>query len=146
MRRAAFATLLALATAAQAQDIRGTWQADGKPQRVLKIGKSARTYHGDLYNLGDEAPGAPRNGNGISTITLADRGVRFSLDDAQGDFNGTLADDGNSIAGTWKMLYGPPQPLTFTRATRQTAWVIDPSPHKTLFVTVQPGVKREVLD
>jgi pimeloyl-ACP methyl ester carboxylesterase len=139
-----FASLFMLVSAAQAQDIRGTWQADGKPQRVLNIGKTAQTYHGDLYNLGDEAPGAPRNGNGISAITLADRSVHFSLDEAQGDFDGKLSDDGNSIAGSWKTLYGPPQPLTFMRA--QTAWVIDPSPHKSLFVTVQSGVKLEVLD
>jgi pimeloyl-ACP methyl ester carboxylesterase len=139
-----FASFFMLVSAAQAQDIRGTWQADGKPQRVLKIGKTAQTYHGDLYNLGDEAPGAPRNGNGISAITLMDGSIRFSLDEAQGDFDGKLSDDGNSIAGTWKTLYGPPQPLTFMRA--QTAWVVDPSPHKSLFVTVQPGVKLEVLD
>lgn len=148
MRRTAFAfaTLLALATAALAQDIRGTWQADGKPQRVLKIGRTAQAYHGDLYNLGDEAPGSPRNGNGISVVTLADRSVSFSLDEAQGDFEGRLAEDGNSITGTWKTLYGPPQPLTFTRATKLAAWAIDPSPHKSLFVTIQPGVKLEVLD
>ena len=146
VRLLALAALLALVLPAQAQNIAGTWQADGKPQRVLKIGKTAQAYHGELYNLGDEASGAPLNGNGISAITLSDRTVSFSLDEAQGSFDGKLSDDGNSIAGIWKMLYRPPQPLTFTRASTQTAWVIDPSPHKSFFVPVQPGIKLEVLD
>lgn len=146
MRFVILAAFLALAVPAQAQNIAGTWQADGKPQRVLKIAGDSKTYRGALYNLGDEAPGSPLNGNGISVITLADRRIGFSLDEAQGSFDGKLSGDGNSIAGTWKMAYHPPQPLTFTRATKQTAWVIDPSPHKSLFVTVQPGVKLEVLD
>src|SRR5438309_1898808 len=105
----AFVAQLAFTMAAQAQNIAGTWQADGKPQRVLKIGKTAQTYHGELYNLGEEAPGAPLNGNGISAIALADHSVKFSLDEAQGSFDGKLSDDGNSIAGTWKALYRPPQ-------------------------------------
>ena len=146
MRLLVLAALLALTVPAQAQDISGTWQADGKPQRVLKITKGAKTYHGELYSLGEDAFGVPLNGNGISTITLADHTVSFSPDEAQGSFEGKLSGDGNNIAGTWKMFYRPPQPLTFTRATKQTAWVIDPSPHKSLFVTVQPGVKLEVLD
>ncbi|HKU65053.1 MAG TPA: alpha/beta hydrolase [Rhizomicrobium sp.] len=140
------ASLALVWTTAQAQNISGIWQADGKPQRVLKITKDAKTYHGELYNLGEDVSGVPLNGNGISTITLTGHAVSFSPDEAQGSFDGKLSDDGDSITGTWKMLYRTPQPLIFTRATKQTAWVIDPSPHKSLFITVQPGVKLEVLD
>ena len=81
----AICVLLLLAAAAQAADLAGTWQADGKPQRVLKIHKTAQGYGGDFYNLGDEAPGAPRN-NTVSTIVLSGSAVAFSLDKAQGDF------------------------------------------------------------
>src|SRR3569833_1844517 len=76
-----------LAMPARAADIAGTWQADGKPQRVLKIHKSAHGYAGEFYNLGDEAPGAPRN-NAVSTIVLTGATVGFSLDKAQGARNG----------------------------------------------------------
>jgi pimeloyl-ACP methyl ester carboxylesterase len=147
MRCAAFilAALLALTMGAQARDISGTWQADGKPQRVLKIQKAGGNYRGEFYNLGDEAPGAPRN-NTVSTIVFAGTTVHLSLDKAQGDFLGQLSDDEKTLTGSWKTLYGGAQPLVFTRATKKDEWVLDPSPHKTQFVTVQQGVKLEVLD
>jgi len=140
-----FTALAFLTLPAIAADMTGTWQADGKPQRVLKIHKTAHGYAGDFYNLGDEAPGASRN-NMVSNIALTGSAVSFSLDKAQGTFDGTLSDDGKTLAGNWKTLYGGTQPLTFTRTAKGTAWVIDPSPHKVQFVTVQPGVKLEVLD
>jgi non-heme chloroperoxidase len=140
-----FAALLALALPARAADISGTWQADGKPQHVLKIHRAGHGYRGTFHNLGDEAPGAPRN-NTVSTIAVTDTTVGFSLDKAPGDFLGKLSDDGQTLAGSWKTLYGGSQPLTFSRAVKKDVWVIDPSPHKVQFVTVQPGVKLEVLD
>jgi non-heme chloroperoxidase len=141
-----FAALALLALPARASDISGTWQADGKPQRVLKIHKTAHGYAGEFHNLGDEAPGATRNDT-ISTIVLSANSIHFALDKAEGTFDGVLSDDGKTIAGTWKMLYGPPsQPLSFAHAAKQDEWVIDASPHKASFVTVQPGIKLEVLD
>ena len=138
--------LLVLTLPTQAADISGTWQADGKPQRVLKIEKAGNGYRGTFHNLGDEAPMAPRNSS-ISTITTSGKTVGFSLDKAQGVFEGMLSDDGKRIAGSWKMLYGPPsQPLTFVRAAKGAEWMIDPSPHKVRLVIVQPGVQLEVLD
>jgi pimeloyl-ACP methyl ester carboxylesterase len=140
-----FGALLAFGSCASAQDIVGTWQADGKPQRVLKIQMAAKGYRGTFHNLGDEAPGAPRN-NSVSTIVLMGNAVHFSLDKAQGDFAGQLSEDGKTLTGSWKTLYGGTQPLIFNRAAKSAEWVIDPSSHKAQFVTVQPGVKLEVLD
>jgi pimeloyl-ACP methyl ester carboxylesterase len=144
-RLALLLALLAMAPRALALDLSGTWQADGKPQRVLKVQKTAHGYAGALYNLGDEAPGAPR-ANTVSTISLSGAAVSFSLDKAQGDFAGRLSDDGKALAGSWKTLNGGAQPLTFTHTAKKDEWVIDPSPHKPLRVTVQPGVTLEVLD
>ena len=142
----ALCALFSLMTAAQALDISGTWQAEGKPQRVLKIHKYGHGYRADFYDLGTEAPMMPRY-DSISAITLSGNSVHFALDKSEGAFDGTLSGDGKILAGTWKMLYGPPsQTLTFTRAAKKDEWVIDPSPHKAQFVTVQPGVKLEVLD
>jgi pimeloyl-ACP methyl ester carboxylesterase len=139
------AVFLGLALPAQAQDIAGTWQADGKPQRVLKIQKAANGYRGTFHNLGDENFMATRN-NSVSAIRLTGNTVAFSLDKAQGDFTGQLSEDGKTLTGSWKTLYGGAQPLTFTHAAKGSEWVVDPSPHKTLSVTVEPGVTLEVLD
>jgi len=129
-----------------AADLSGTWQADGKPQRVLKIRKSPNGYSGDIYNLGVEQPLAPRH-ESVSRIAVSGKSVRFAPDKAQGSFDGTLAEDGKSLVGTWKMLYGPAsQPVTFTHAANKEEWVIDASPHKATFIAVQPGVRLEVLD
>jgi non-heme chloroperoxidase len=145
----AWAALLLMALPAiahAAPDISGTWQGADKSQHVLKIRKPPGGLRGDFYNLGEEAAGSPRNGNTISSITFDGGTVKFSLDDTGGTFEGKLADDGKTITGTWQPEFGPSAPLNFTRATKQTAWVIDPSPHKVSFVTVQKGVKLEVLD
>src|ERR1051325_726164 len=56
-----FVTLAALTLPGRAADLTGTWQADGKPQRVLKVQKAGNGYRGSFHNLGDEAPGASRN-------------------------------------------------------------------------------------
>ena len=140
------AALFALALPAHAADLAGTWQADGKPQRVLKIQKAGSSYRGSFHNLGDEAPGATRD-NGVADLALSGNKVRFSLDKAEGAFDGVLSEDGKTLTGSWKMLYGPPsQAISFTRTAPKDAWTIDPSPHKSQFVTVQPGVRLEVLD
>src|SRR6188472_1391394 len=78
--------LLALATLAlpaHAADLSGTWQADGKPQRVLKVQKAGAGYRGSFHNLGDEAPGATRD-NAVPALTLSGASVHFSLDKAEG--------------------------------------------------------------
>jgi non-heme chloroperoxidase len=133
-------------TALKALDISGTWQGLDKTRHVLKIRKVHGSYVGELYNLGDESYGATRNGNTVSAFNFDGGFVRFSLDNTEGAFRGKLAEDGKTIIGTWQPMFGPAHALTFARANKQTEWVIDPSPHEILFVTVQKGVKLEVLD
>jgi hypothetical protein len=133
------------ATALQAQDISGTWQSttDGR-QRVLEISVlPGGEYRGQLYFRGEK--GGALNGNVISTITARDGAVSFTEDRLPGTFEGTLSADGKTLAGTWQ-AYAAPRPMTFERATPQTAWVIDPSPHTIRFVTVDKDVALEVLD
>ena len=83
----------------------------------------------------------------VSTIAMSGNSMEFKLDKAEGHFEGVLSDDGQALSGTWKTLYETPsQKITFTRTAKKDEWVIDASPHKTQFVTVQPGVKLEILD
>lgn len=50
-------------------------------------------------------------------------------------YEGKLRVDGNSITGSWTQ--GKVWTLNFQRATKETAWVIDPSPHSVQFVEVK---------
>jgi pimeloyl-ACP methyl ester carboxylesterase len=61
-----------------------------------------------------------------------------------GSYAGTISTDSNPIDGTWTQ--GGSNPLRLERATKETAWAIDSSKHTVQFVTVEPGVKLEVLD
>ena len=138
----AWIALLVLAqplAAAPSPDLSGIWQSG--PVHVLELAhKKDGGWRGELHYLGEA--GGTLNGNPV-TVTRSGQAIKFSLDRADGSFDGTVAADGKSIAGTWKA--GPTVlPLTFTRASAD--FVIDPSPHKTRFVTVDKGVKLEVLD
>jgi hypothetical protein len=75
---------------------------------------------------------------------MQDPAVKFALRFVQASYEGKLSADGNSITGTW--IQGSRLPLNFQKATKATAWPLDASPHTVQFVTVEPGVKLEVLD
>jgi pimeloyl-ACP methyl ester carboxylesterase len=141
----ALAALLTLALPASSANVTGTWQADDKMRHVLKIERYGKGYRGNLHHLGDEASGKFRN-NSITAIVVSGSNVRFSLDKAEGAFDGAVSNDGKTLSGTLKTLFGPPLHVTFDHAVKGAEWIVDPSPHKTVFVTVQPGVKLEVLD
>jgi hypothetical protein len=58
-----------------------------------------------------------------SSATLDGSTFKYSVDLIGGSYQGTLNADGNSIVGSWTQ--GPnPIPLTFVRATKETAWEI----------------------
>jgi pimeloyl-ACP methyl ester carboxylesterase len=146
MRRFAIALLLMLAcTAAQAQEIAGIWQGGEKSRHVLKIRKTANGLAGDLFNLPPESAGNPLNGNGISEIHRQGRHVIFTVDRTGLAFDGTLAENGKTLSGSLKAA-GPAEALTLERVTPREQWPIDPSPHRTRFITVEKGVSLEVLD
>jgi pimeloyl-ACP methyl ester carboxylesterase len=130
-----------------AQTLVGTWQATtGDRKSVTKITKKPDgALHGELYFIGQEFSGNTFNGNPISSFKVQGGKVHFDLDESQGTFDGSLAADGNTLTGSW-IAGGGTFPLKFERATPKTAWVIDPSPHKVVFVPVDKDVRLEVLD
>jgi pimeloyl-ACP methyl ester carboxylesterase len=132
--------LFAAVPALAAPDISGVWQGSANPQRVLQVVRTGGGYRGEVNYLGDA--GGNLNGNPVS-ITAKGQTVKFSLDRREGSFEGTLSTDGKTIMGTWQGASAP-SPLTFTRASAD--FVIDPSPHTARSVTVDKGVKLEVLD
>lgn len=131
-----------------AQDISGEWQGtlhgvQGPLRTVLKISKSDDGgWNALMYSI-DQGP--DQGGIRASSITLQGSTVRYSLDRFNGSYEGKVSADGTSITGTWTQNNGPRQ-LNFERATKATAWTFDSSIHSVQFITVEPGVKLEVLD
>ena len=142
--------LLAILCAAtlNAQDIAGNWQGtinppQGNPLRiVLQVTHDdTGALKGRIYSI-DQGP----IGDWADSITVQHSKVKFVIGMLQLSYQGNLNPDGNSITGTWTQ--GPPFPFNFQKATKATAWPmpIDASLHTVQFITVEPGVKLEVLD
>jgi pimeloyl-ACP methyl ester carboxylesterase len=94
---------------------------------------------GQVYSI-DQTP-SPAD---MSTISLIGSTLKFAVSTFRASYEGTISPDGKIITGN--MTQGAIEPLTFERATPETAWKIDPSPHTVQFVTVDKDVKLEVLD
>jgi non-heme chloroperoxidase len=129
----------------QAQDIAGTWQGTlqaGKGLRtVLKISKTDDGGWSAMFYSIDQGP----DGMAIPSITLQESTVKFSMPAINGSYEGKLSPDGASITGTW-IQNNSSHPLDLQRATKETEWKADSSPHSAQFVMVDTNIKLEVLD
>lgn len=67
-------------------------------------------WNGTLYSMDQGPDGIP-----ISSLTLQDSTLKFSVDAVHGAYKGKVAADGNTIAGTWTQ--GKSLPLEFRRTT-----------------------------
>ena len=79
-------------------------------------------------------------------MTLEGSNLKLSFDRIRGVYEGKISEDGTSIAGAWTQGKGQPLPLELRRATKESSWRRDTTPHSIQFVTVQNDVKLEVLD
>jgi len=127
----------------RAQDIAGDWQGTlnvppNGLRTILKISKTDSGWSAQMFDI-DQMPDAIP----VSLITLDGSDFKYSIG-GLGSYTGKLSADGNSINGTWNQ--GQSWALNFTRATKETAWPIDSSPHTVKFVSVDKDVKLEVLD
>jgi non-heme chloroperoxidase len=139
-----FALAVLLTGASMAQDIAGDWQGTlkaGKDLRIIVHIEKAESggWTATLYSIDQGQDGIP-----VSSVTLQGSTLKLGVDLIRGAYEGKVSSDGNSIDGTWTQ--GQPLPLALQRATKETAWQRDPSPHTAQFVTVESGVKLEVLD
>jgi hypothetical protein len=99
-------------------DWQGTLQAGRSLRLILQIAKTDKGWSAKMYSI--DQGGQPIN---ASSIALDGSAFKFSVDLIGGSYQGTVNADGNSIAGSWTQ--GPnPIPLTFVRATKETAWEI----------------------
>jgi hypothetical protein len=128
-----------------AQELVGDWQGTlvfgkVKLRTILKVSAGAdKKLMAEFYSIDQTTDPIP-----VDSISLEGRSVKFALPIINGSFAGTMSADANSIDGTWTQ--GSSTPLKLERATKSTAWAIDSSKHTVQFVTVEPGVKLEVLD
>jgi non-heme chloroperoxidase len=134
-------------SALYAQDLAGDWQGALKAgtqelRVIVHIEKGdSGAWKATLASI-DQSPdrGATMPAD---SVTLQGSDVKFTVAALRGSYEGKIAADGNSMAGTWTQVR--PLPLELRRATPETAWK-DPSPHSAQFVNVDRDVKLEVLD
>jgi uncharacterized protein (TIGR03435 family) len=132
-------------TAASAEhargDISGDWQGTLQAQKslrtVLKITKTDKGWSGKMFVFADQGA-QPFN---ASSVTLDGSNLKFSIDVIGAIYQGTLSADGSSLVGTMTGVGPNPQPLTYVRATKETAWEIPapPTPPKLMAVDADPS-------
>src|SRR5580693_6380802 len=134
--------LLALAalqgTALQAQNITGNWQGTLEvPQRkvriVFKIALENDKLQATLYTVDQPSPPI------ATTITRDGSTVKMTIPSLNGNYEGKLSGDGNSITGTFTQ--GAALALNLARATPETAWAIPepPPPPKRMAPDANPA-------
>jgi uncharacterized protein (TIGR03435 family) len=120
----------ALVTAQAPQNLAGQWQGTINPGKELRLvfvltaNAASGGYTASMHSI-------DQGGQGIAaTVVTQGNSVRLSVAPAGITFEGKVAADGNSIAGTFTQ--GPGSlPLTLARATKETAFAI-PAPPKTM--------------
>ena len=124
----ALAALLGSALEAQnvaAQNIAGNWQGtlQAGPQKVrivFTIALENDKLKATLHIVDQPAPPI------ATTITRDGSTVKMTIPSINGNYEGKLSADGNSIAGT--LTHGAPLALNLARATPETAWAIPEPP------------------
>jgi uncharacterized protein (TIGR03435 family) len=111
--------------ALQAQNITGNWQGtlqagSQKLRIVFTVALENDKLKATLHIV--DQPSAPI----ATTITRDGSTIKMTIPALNGNYEGKLSADGNSIAGTWTQ--GAPQALNLARATPETAWAIPEPP------------------
>jgi non-heme chloroperoxidase len=143
-----FVLAIVIAGCLRAQDITGTWQGTitpprGTPHRMVLrvIHDGSGAFKARIYSIDQDF-----TGDWVDSITVHDSTVQFVVGMLQLSYQGKLSSDSKTITGTWTQ--GSGTPFTFRKANEATAWPLpnDPSRHTAQLVTVEQGVKLEVLD
>jgi pimeloyl-ACP methyl ester carboxylesterase len=146
MRRAiilAGALLMVVGSALRAQDMAGDWQTligkGPKPLRVvIQVAKAgAGGWTASLFSIDQKGFDRPLV---AESVTMKD-----SVFTPAGTFRGILGANGSSLKGMWVQEGRTPQPMDFTRATRETSWR-PPVPRDVRMILVDKDVSLEVLD
>jgi non-heme chloroperoxidase len=141
MRTAILGAIFALAcSSAWAATVTGTWQGTAGWRIVVKLRQAPdSSLSGGLYNV------AANKDSGVLPVSGHVSGKTVEFSTWSDTYQGTLSVDGASLTVA---PAGAPasHPLVLTRATKRTAWVIDPNPHAIRMIPVAQGVTLEVVD
>lgn len=134
-----------MAAVAHATDAQGQWQGYLRTERldrpyVFTITNDAHDGWAASVIIDDDW-GSHWQADSVSVVG---RAIKFSVPLIGSTYDGQISEDGNSIEGMWS-LGKQRVPLRMARATPATRWQEAP-PHKIQFVTVERGLKLEVLD
>jgi uncharacterized protein (TIGR03435 family) len=107
-------------------DIAGNWQGTlALPQRslriILQVAKAEKGWSARLYNIDQPQPPIT-----VTSISVDGSTVKCTVEMMSLTYEGKLSGDESSIVGTWTQAN--PIPLTFVRATKETAWEIPAAP------------------
>jgi len=108
-------------------DISGNWQGTLQlPQRslriILQVTKADKGWGAKLYSIDQPSPPIT-----VTSISTDGSTVKYAVELMGLNYEGKLSGDESSVVGTWTQ--GPnPLPLTFVRATKETAWEIPAPP------------------
>jgi non-heme chloroperoxidase len=148
----AILAVVLLAASAPPVNLGGTWQGTmtvpglGKLPRVMRITKTAGVYEVKIYSTSEsEVPIATRD------VTVKGSAIKmtFAMNsdpwlDYHRTFTATLSRDGKLLKGTWDVPGVIDVPMAYHRTAPVTLHMLQPK--RDLYVSVEDGVKDEVLD
>jgi len=123
----------------RAQDLTGNWQGTLKSTKdlrmILVVAKNDGHLQARLYSI-DETPQPFR----VSSISQEGPIVKFAIELNGTSYEGKVDAANNTITGTWTQGITP-QPLSFSRPTKEAAWEIPapPPPRKPMPADADPA-------
>ncbi|HSY36611.1 MAG TPA: TIGR03435 family protein [Acidobacteriaceae bacterium] len=128
-----------------AQDLAGNWQGTLKSTKdlrmILVVTKEDGRLQAKLYSI-DETAQPFR----VSSISQDGSTVKFAIDLSGTTYEGKISANNNMVTGTWTQGVAP-LPLSFSRATKETAWEIPapPPPRKSMPPDADPSFEVSTI-
>jgi uncharacterized protein (TIGR03435 family) len=128
-----------------AQDLAGNWQGTLKSTKdlrmILVVTKEDGRLQAKLYSI-DETAQPFR----VSSISQDGSTVKFAIDLSGTTYEGKISANNNMVTGTWTQGVTP-LPLSFSRATKETAWEIPapPPPRKSMPPDADPSFEVSTI-
>jgi pimeloyl-ACP methyl ester carboxylesterase len=145
MMKRAVAVAMLLRGVLSAQDIAGDWQGTvtfGKTETRVVVSIAKAAVGG--WTATELTPDDGSNGVVASSVTFEGSTLKLAFDAIRATYEGALSESKNWLNGTWTQ--GSRLPLNLERATGESSWRRDRTPHTLQFITVEENVKLEVVD
>jgi uncharacterized protein (TIGR03435 family) len=122
------------------QKIIGKWQGaikipNGQLRIVIEVSSDSNKLKANFYSIDQQSPAIP-----ASTVSLDGAILKMTFVALNGNYEGKMSADSNSISGTWSQG-GQSMALDLVRATPATAWAIPepPPPPKRMTANANPA-------